>query len=212
MLGAGRASEAEEVAARRWLEARADREPFKARAQWTLALDAMERGDTLSAGTWAEALVAEGASDVAAARLAQLANARRGGERDPRQSLASTQSLLDFDSPAPGQDIFSRSILHLSRARWSEAAGDRAGAEREILWYENSDTYRFPVAEAQKMEVDAVASVAARVTRARFLLDAGQTEVACRMLSRVRQLWRNADTSLGASKATADSLYRAGCR
>ena len=211
-LGAGRASEAEEVAARGWLEAHADREPFKARAQWTLALDAMERGDTLSAGTWAEALVAEGASDVAAARLAQLANARRGGERDPRQSLASTQSLLDFDSPAPGQDIFSRSILHLSRARWSEAAGDRAGAEREILWYENSDTYRFPVAEAQKMEVDAVASVAARVTRARFLLDAGQTEVACRMLSRVRQLWRNADTSLGASKATADSLYRAGCR
>ena len=212
VLGAGRASEEEEAAARSWLETHADREPFMARAQWTLALDAMQRGDTVSASRWTGALATTGASDAAAARLAQLASARRGGEQDPRHSLAATETLLDFDSPAPGQDIFSRSVLHLSRAQWYEATGDVAGAEREILWYENSDAYRFLVLEAQKMEVDAVASVPARVTRARLLLDAGQAEPACRMLTRVQQLWRNADGSVETATARADSLYRAGCR
>ncbi len=62
------------------------------------------------------------------------------------------------------------------------------------------------------MEVDAVASVAARVTRARLLLAVGDTELACRMLARVRQLWGKADASLHSARARADSLYREGCR
>ena len=65
--------------------------------------------------------------------------------------------------------------------------------------------------EAQKTEVDAVASVAARVTRARLLLAFGQPELACPMLTRVRELWRNADASLALPRATADSVYRVGC-
>ena len=141
-----------------------------------------------------------------------LVRAMLDGGRDPRGALAATEPLLRFDSPRPGQDIFTRSLLHLSRARWFEAAGDLEGARREILWYENSDTYKFPVQEAQKMEVDAVASVAARVTRARLLLDAGESAVACRMLSRVRELWGKADASLDAARARADSLFREGCR
>jgi hypothetical protein len=141
-----------------------------------------------------------------------LVRAMLDGGRDPYGALAATAPLLRFDSPRPGQDIFTRSLLHLSRARWFEAAGDLEGARQEILWYENSDTFRFPVREAQKMEVDAVASVAARVTRARLLLDTGDHEVACRMLTRVRELWGKADTSLSAARAQADSLYREGCR
>ena len=62
------------------------------------------------------------------------------------------------------------------------------------------------------MEVDAVASVAARVTRARLLLDAGEPELACPMLARVRQLWGNTDASLDNSRERADSLHREGCR
>ena len=121
------------------------------------------------------------------------------------------KASLTFDSPAPGNDIFSRSILHLSRARWFEAIGDVSAALREILWYENSDVYRFPDQEAQKMEVDAVASVAARVTRARLLLQTNEPAEACRMLDRVHQLWLKADASLAPSRAEADSLRRAGC-
>lgn len=212
VIGAGRTTDTEEAAARRWLEARILQGQFVARAHWTLALDAEQQGDTATARRHLRALTDLGTTDSAASRLAVLASARLSGETDPRGALVATEPLLRFDSPRPGNDIFSRSVLHLSRADWFAAAGDADGARREILWYENSDTYRFPTQEAQKMEVDAVASVAARVTRARLLLDAGNSDEACRMLARVRQLWRNADTTLLTGKARADSLYGAGCR
>jgi len=212
LLGAGRAGEAEEGAARRWLEGQAARGPLAARARWTLALDAVRRHDSTSAIGLIAGLAALGATDTAAARLARLAAAVLQGQSDPRGALAASTDLLDYDSPRPGNDIFTRSVLHLSRARWSEAAGDSEGARREILWYENSDTYRFPTEEAQKMEVDAVASVAARVTRARLLLRAGERGEACPMLARVHQLWQNADASVAPQAAEADSLRRTECQ
>jgi len=211
VLGAGRASEQQESAARAWLADAAKSGGWAARAQWTLALDALRQGDTAIAQNLIGTLAKLGASDSAAARLAQLAAAILLSPRDPRGALNATQSLLGDDSPAPGNDIFARSLLHLSRAQWFEVIGQPADAGREALWYENSDTDRFPVMEAQKMEVDAVASVAARVTRARLLLDAGQADVACKMLLRVRELWRNADASLDAAVAQANSLHRAAC-
>ena len=212
VLGAGQAGASEEASARLWLEERSAEGAFAARSRWTLALDALHRGDTVVAASWIDALADLGARDSASARLAVLAGAMLAGGRDPRGALTATEPLLRFDSPRPGQDIFTRSLLHLSRARWFEAAGDLEGARREILWYENSDTYKFPVEEAQKMEVDAVASVAARVARARLLLAAGESDVACPMLTRVRELWGKADASLNAGRARADSLFREGCR
>lgn len=211
-LGAGHVAESEVVAARRWLEGRAEEGPLASRARWTLALDALQRGDTTTARMWTGALAAAGQTDSASGRLAVLAGAILEGTQDPHAALAATEPLLRFDSPAPGNDIFTRSLLHLSRARWFESTGDLEAAQREILWYENSDTYAFPVREAQKMEVDAVASVSARVTRARLLLVAGKSDVACPMLARVRQLWQNAEASLAAARAMADSLHREECR
>ena len=125
VLGAGKASDAEEVAARQWLQAEAMGTRFAARARWTLALDAMQRGDTSSAAGIVQGLARLTATDPAAAPLARLSRAMLHGERDPRGALAESEVLLDFDSPAPGQDIFSRSLLHLSRARWFEAIGQR---------------------------------------------------------------------------------------
>jgi hypothetical protein len=212
MLGAGRASEAEEDSARRWLRVEAVGPRFAARARWTLALDAIQRGDSAEAAGIIEGLAELGATDTAAARLAVLAGAILRGPGAPAGALAQSAALLHSDSPSPGSDIFTRSLLHLARARWFEALDRPEDAGREILWYENSDTYRFPVMEAQKMEVDAVASVAARVSRARILLAAGEPAEACPMLSRVRELWRNADASLNSSRAMADSLHRAACR
>jgi hypothetical protein len=212
VLGAGRANAEEESLARTWLESRAaGSDRTAARAQWTLALDAMQQGDTARARGIATHLAAIGTTDRATADLAALTSARLQAGSDPLGALAATTDVLATDSPAPGNDIFARALLHLSRATWFEAVGQPAAARGEILWYENSDTYQFPVAEAQKMEVDAVASVAARLTRARLLLDAGEPAAACLMLSRVRKLWRNADGSLGAAVAHADSLHRAGC-
>lgn len=212
VLGAGRATEAEEAAARAWLADAAVTGPPSARAQWTLVLDAVQQGDTSEAQAMAVRLEEAAGSDSSSARLSVLAAAILDGSRDPRRALARTDALLGRDSPAPGNDVFSRSILHLSRAAWFEAIGDREAALAEILWYENSDAYRYPVHEAQKMEVDAVASVPARLTRGRLLLAAGDTARACGMLSRVRQIWRKADASLAAPVARADSLYRGACR
>lgn len=211
LLGAGSVGEAEEAAARGWLGDRVSDDRYAARARWTLALDAVRRGDTAAARGWIDSLTGLGHPDTASVRMAVLAGAMLDGGGDPRSALAATEPLLHFDSPRPGQDIFTRSLLHLSRARWFEAAGDPAGAQREILWYENSDTYRFPTREAQKMEVDAVASVAARVTRARLLLAARESASACPMLERVRELWTRTDSSLHHARAQADSLYAVGC-
>ena len=212
LIGAGETDKTEEAEARDWLEARSADARFAARAEWTLALDAIRRDDTAAATSSLDRLAALGATDSAAARLARLATAIRTSDRDPRGALAATESLRSTDSPAPGNDIFSRSLLHLYRARWQEAAGSLEGALGEILWYENSDAYHFPTLEAQKMEVDAVASVGARVTRARLLLKSGQHGEACPMLTRVRQLWRHADPSLAARVTEADSLLRAECQ
>jgi serine/threonine protein kinase len=212
VLGAGRASAADEAAARRWLETRPAADRLAARAQWTLALDALRRHDSVQATTYLTRLKELGAADGATERLTRLATGIQIGDRDPRAALVETEPLRSFDSPEPGNDVFSRSILHLARARWFEEAGDAQGAAREILWYENSDTYSLPVREAQKMEVDAVASVAARVTRARLLGQAGEPADACRMLARVRELWHDADASVAPGAAEADSLFRADCR
>jgi len=211
-LGAGQADPDDEAMSRRWLSARAESGSLAARASWTLSVNALHRGDTASTSRWLQELTRLGATDSAAGRLARLATAIGLSEVDPRGAIAMTDSLLRFDSPAPGNDIFTRSLLHLSRARWFEALGQADAARGEILWYENSDTYRFPTGEAQKMEVDAVASVAARLTRARLLLAAGDTSGACPMLERVRELWRRADSSLADARARADGLFQEGCR
>jgi hypothetical protein len=210
-LGAGEASPAEEADARTWLRAQALAGEFQARARWTLAIDAIRRQDTAAATDIIAGLATLGQTDSAAAQLSRLAAAALIGGRDPRGALLATEDLRRFDSPRPGNDIFTRSLLHLSRARWFEALGDRRGAKREILWYENSDTYQFPVAEAQKMEVDEVASVAARVTRARLLLAEGDRTTACGMLARVHQLWRNAEPSVALAAREADALQRTEC-
>lgn len=212
LLGAGEVGAEEEESARHWLTERATVEPYAERAQWTLALDALRRRDTTEALDWIDRLAQGRTADGGATDLSVLAAAMVEGGRDPRRALASTEPLLRFDSPRPGRDVFSRSLLHLARARWFEAVGDHAGARREILWYENSDAYRFPTQEAQKMEVDAVASVSARLTRARLLLEAGERDSACLMLRRVHQLWADADPSLDDAKAHAGSLYREHCR
>lgn len=212
LLGAGTFGEAEEASARRWLAGQVNDDQNAVRARWTLALDAVRRGDTSAARGWVDSLSRPGDADSTSARMAVLVNAMLIGGDDPHVALKATEPLLRFDSPRPGQDIFTRGLLHLSRARWFEAAGDPGGARREILWYENSDTYRFPTREAQKMEVDAVASVAARVTRARLLLEANDPASACPMLERVRELWARADSSLQDQRAVADSLHAVDCQ
>jgi len=211
VLGAGRAPEQEERSARSWLTQAAVGGPMAPRARFTLAVDAWARGEVTRAAGLADGLRELAGQDTLTAPLAALASALIVGDSAPRDALTATDSLAGHDSPGPGNDIFSRSLLHLRRAAWFEQLGNRAAALREILWYENSDMYRFPVREAQKAEVDAVASVAARVTRARLLLETGEQAQACAMLARARHLWRRADASLDSQRATLVSLQADAC-
>jgi hypothetical protein len=184
----------------------------RSRAVWSLALDAISRGDSLSARALADSLLAAAAQDSAAARLSQLLEAILLAPSDPAVALSRTEDLIALDRPDPGEDVFARSLAHLERAKWFIRQDQDSLAERELLWYENSDTYRLPVGEAQKTEVDAVASVPARIERARLLARKGEREAACRHLTRVRQLWIAADSSLGPLRQRADSLHEEACR
>ncbi len=102
LLGAGRVGAPEEASARLWLEERASEGSSAPRARWTLALDALRRGDTASAVGWIDALAQLGSADSASARMAVLANAMLVGGRDPYGALAATEPLLRFDSPSAG--------------------------------------------------------------------------------------------------------------
>jgi len=211
VLGAGRATEQEARMARAWLTQAAASGSMAPRARFTLAVDAWAQGDDARAAGLVTGLQALSLHDSTAAPLAMLAMALQVGDTAPRAALAATEWLVGHDSPAPGNDIFMRSLVHLRRAAWFEEAGDKAAALGAMLWYENSDMYRFPVREAQKAEVDAVASVAARVTRARLLLETGEQALPCALLARARQLWRNADSSLAGARASLDSLRAEAC-
>jgi TolB-like protein len=182
------------------------------RAIWSLSLDAVARGDSLRARALADTLLTASTRDSAAARLSQLLEAILLARTDPAAALSATDELIALDRPDPGEDVFARSLTHLERARWLMKLDRDSLAERELLWYENSDTYRLPIGGAQKTEVDAVASVPARIERARLLARRGERDEACRHLSRVRQLWAAADSSMSPVRHRADSLHAEVCR
>jgi len=182
------------------------------RAVWSLSLDAHARGDSARARALADTLLAASAGDSSAARLSRLLEASLLASTDPEAALAATEDLIAIDRPDPGEDVFARSLTHLERARWFLSLDRDSLAERELLWYENSDTYRLPIGEAQKTEVDAVASVPARLDRARLLASRGDQVAACRHVTRVRALWTNADSSMAPLIGRTDSLHAEVCR
>jgi predicted Ser/Thr protein kinase len=182
------------------------------RAVWSLSLDARARGDSARARALADTLLAVSAGDSSAARLSRLLEASFLASTDPEAALAATEDLIAIDRPDPGEDVFARSLTHLERAKWFLSLDRDSLAERELLWYENSDTYRLPIGEAQKTEVDAVVSVPARLDRARLLARRGDQVAACRHVTRVRALWTNADSSMAPLIRRTDSLHAEVCR
>jgi hypothetical protein len=124
--------------------------------------------------------------------LEAIAAAHRG---HPDSGLALSAPLLAYDSTGAVEDPFSRAVLHLRRADWSLAQGDSAAADRELLWYENSDTgiEGWIHTELQPGEVDAMLSAIARLRRARLALARNDPVVACPWLLRLSELWRDAE-------------------
>jgi hypothetical protein len=182
-------------------------DPGNRRAAWVLALAALGEGDTTSAWRFTVLVKDPRGKDRTAARWHTLLRAGQAAARGrPAEALAISDQLLAYDSTGVIGGAFNRGAVHLWRARWWEAGGDLAQADRELLWYENSDLMGWPRGEAQAGEVDAVFGVFARLERSRLALLANDRVAGCRLLDRIRRLWHGADTTLAPLRARADSL------
>ncbi len=190
-----------DTAARAWgrarLQALASGATPSPRAAWALAVDGANVGGTSLDG-W-RAIAADAAErDRGARRLGLLLDAiaaANGGLYDSARALS--EPLLAYDSAGVVEAPFARAVLHLKRADWALALGDSAAADRELLWYENSDMgiEGWIQNALQPGEVDAMLSAFARLRRARLALARGDTAAACPWLRRVAELWSGADSA-----------------
>ena len=181
------------------------------RAAWALGLAALAAGDTAEASHWRRRL----AADERAFDLEQFLGALLLGARKQwAAALAVSDSLSIVMNATRPPDPFARSVFHLSRGRWLWNIGRPAEAEREWLWYENSDIEGWPQAEMQAGEIDGMLGVYARLLRSRALLRPGaspaEQQAGCGYIKRVTELWTDADPSLRPLVNEADALLR-GC-
>jgi len=141
---------------------------LRARAAFGLALLAVRSGSGRSAeaDSWLAALralePALGPSAVSRKSLL-LDGLALAGAGDPAGALATTDTLVAYDSVALGEDPFARASTYWLRARWQSAAGDTAAALRTLYWHENTDLEEGTTEGlVQAAEVDAAFGVHAR--------------------------------------------------
>ncbi|HEV8304362.1 MAG TPA: serine/threonine-protein kinase [Gemmatimonadales bacterium] len=156
------------------------------RAAWALAVDAYARHDLPSAHAWRirfqQRATWDGPQRQLDALLAALDLAARG---DTEPALALSAKLLPFDESDYWADPFARALLHVRRAEWLAALGRRDAADREWLWYENSDFEGWLTGEVEAVEVDWALGVWARWRRG--------AAAPCDDRRRVVELWEHAE-------------------
>lgn len=179
------------------------------RATWALALGALAAGDTVDSARWRDSLRAGGRAPDLQRLLSAMLVAARG---QWQAALATSDSVSVAMNATKPPDPFARSVFHLERGRWLSESGQRVGADREWLWYESSDVEGWPQGAMQAGEVDGMLGVYARLLRARALLRPGasrpEQQAGCAYISRVSQLWSQADPHLRSLVNEADSLVR----
>jgi serine/threonine protein kinase len=157
-----------------------------ARAAWALAVEAYARGDVPAARTWRARLRERAGRSAVLGRLhtslLALDLAARG---DVEGALALSATLLPFDESEQLGDPFARAVLHIRRAQWLATLGRRDAADREWLWYENSDFEGWLTGEVEAAEIDWALGVWARSRRG--------AEAGCDNLRRVIELWAHAE-------------------
>lgn len=185
-------------------------DPLGFRADWALAIDALMRGDSISAMKHAARVRERARSNRYAQRLDSLYRALVAGERgNDREALSLSLPLLEWDSAGQGGDPFYRSILHLSRGEWWNRDGFSFQASREWNWYQNTDLEGWPTGEVQAGEVDWSFGTLARYWQARTRLSSGHVTEACGELRRVAELWHDAEPAMHAVADSAAMLAAA---
>jgi hypothetical protein len=125
---------------------------------------------------------------------------RRGVDGDPRAAIATADSFRQAINVTTPPDPFASSALHLLEGDWEAQRGRRAAADSAWRWYLAAEFEGWPTGQPQAGEVDGVLGVLARRKRAGLRLvtaaSGADTAAACRMMSRVTELWLHADRSL----------------
>jgi hypothetical protein len=104
-------------------------------------------------------------------------------------------------------DPFYRTVLHLLRAQWLVEGGQWQSADRELLWYQNSDQATLPHFEPQAMEVDWAFGTLARWRRAQLADRSGTArEVLCPLYRDVARLWSDGEPPYAARAESARAL------
>ncbi|MGH7614195.1 MAG: protein kinase domain-containing protein [Gemmatimonadales bacterium] len=104
-------------------------------------------------------------------------------------------------------DPFYRTVLHLLRAQWFITNGQWESADRELLWYQNTDQATLPHFEPQAMEVDWAFGTLARWRRVQ-LADRRRMpgEVRCSLYRDVVRNWSEGEAPYAARADSARAL------
>ncbi|MEO7473830.1 MAG: hypothetical protein ABIY46_00670 [Gemmatimonadales bacterium] len=181
-----------------------------ARALWGLALRRIAVGDTAGFERARARLESAGAGSPLAVLLRAVGQGARGHATVALAIADSIRPVFAVDHPP---DPFAGVVFHVLRADWLAARGDRAGAEREAVWYEGSDFVGWPVGSAQAGEIEGAFAPYARWRRGAARLaratTAADTVAACALLERTRTLWRRAEPAMDAARADLDRQTKA---
>jgi hypothetical protein len=175
------------------------------RAAWLLCL-ASRRWGGVDTTRYRAVLAGEPFPRPLSRLLAADALARHGRYTE---ALQASDLLRELEAPvlsglAPVDPMF-RTVLHMLRAEWSEAAGQsRAATAQELLWYQNNDASGLPTGDPQVGDVDWAFGTLARWRRA-TLLQGDRHDEACHALRDVARLWSRGDPPY---RARADSAAR----
>jgi len=182
------------------------------RAAWALGVDAIATGDTAATKRWLDSLRVA-FPDTIAERLAMCLYSMQLGVQDMYETALDTSAaLLPHDSAGRAGDPFERAVLHLKRAEWYDSLGQRDNADAARLWYEHFEFLGYPGKEAQASEIDWALSPYVRFLRARAAEQSGKRERACSYMSRLVELWADADSAYAPLLEEAQAYTQRRCR
>ena len=207
-LNAPALAEVELVRGRQVLEDLATDSDVATRAAWTLAVDAYARDAHVDAQEWVDIIRADTTPEARDLEIF-LDGANFARLREWERALAVTADLVPYEADRAA-DPFLRSALYLSRAQWRTQLNDPE-VDGAWLWYENSDLIGNPAGLPQSGEIDWAFSAFARFHRGKAALGRGDTALGCSLLSRVLELWTNADPAYQPLVTEAEELTDARC-
>lgn len=184
------------------------------RAHWALALDAAVHSDTVRR-EWHRAQLRNSTPDHAlAGELDTYLQAFVHSVSSRHDSALRLTERIWIDVPdatVTARGPFVRALVHLWRANWQRTLGRNDAALRELVWHENNDVRGWPSGAPLEGEVDAALSGVARIMRAELLMERGKVAEACALVTRVRELWHDAERGFAAWRKRADKGSWPGC-